>query len=203
MCGEMVQATLREVDPKWQTRRIVKPQPKSDKVTWGCLGGKGFGFFFGDNFQRCPYGETGDRLWVKETFGVHKDCPAKKISDIGVGWICYRADGGGMCPASLVEHWKPSIFMSRKLSRITLELTKIRVERVRDITEVDAITEGCRMKDGFPEEQPDKSGIGNIGWDDPVEWYSWLWDSLNAKRDGGIYAWDKNPWVWVLEFKKV
>jgi hypothetical protein len=117
----------------------------------------------------CQYGQPGDRLWVRETFSEAEPC----------GWI-YRAD----CDAG--KTWKPSIFMPRAASRITLEIARVRVERLHEIEELDARLEGVepfapddgRYRDGFQE----------------------LWDSINEARG---FGWDKNPWVWVIEFKKL
>ena len=107
----------------------------------------------------CPFGVVGDRLWVKETF---------------------EDDEGG---------WRPSIFMPRWASRITLEITDVRVQRLQEITEEDARAEGYHPKinDSLPDWTAKES-------------FKILWDSLNAKR--GL-DWDKNPWVWALSFKRV
>ncbi|MGE5866558.1 MAG: hypothetical protein ACM32J_15885, partial [Rhizobacter sp.] len=92
-------------------------------------------------------------------------------------------------PDHVPEHavrWKPSIHMPRAASRITLEGTGVRVERLQDISRGDAMAEGCpspNMRDG----------------DDPRKWYADLWDSIN----GASSCWDANPWVWVVEFKRI
>ena len=97
--------------------------------------------------------------------------------------------------------------LPRWASRITLEVTDVRVERLQDITEADAIAEGCIAEsvisgyDGStiqePAEIPDPSGIGTRGWDDAREWYADLWEDIN-----GVGSWDANPWVWVVSFKR-
>lgn len=127
--------------------------------------------------HRCPYGEPGDRLWVRETFA-----PCLGGPEANGNPTLYRADqrdGYGEL------RWKPSIFMPRWASRITLELDAVRVERLQEISESDAIEEG-------------------IQWDewshDYVGAYRELWDSLNAKRGLG---WSRNPFVWVLSFHRI
>jgi hypothetical protein len=124
-----------------------------------------------------PYGAPGDRLWVRETFAM------------GEG-VIYKAEWDETCPGiSLKGHWKPSIFMPRTLCRITLEVVSVRVERLQDITEGDAVAEGCadsQMVEGVPM------------WTSAVEAYAELWDKIN-----GAGAWDANPWVWVVEFKRI
>jgi hypothetical protein len=146
-----------------------------------------------------PYGQPGDRLWVRETF-----CRDK--------WAMgYRADGACGCwgwggdgkrifnehgrlsenakgfvptrfPHIYGDRWIPSIHMPREASRIDLEITGVRVERLQDCSEADAIAEGC------PEEQAPLS----------LTWYWELWESIN-----GPGSWDANPWVWVIEFRRI
>ncbi len=82
-----------------------------------------------------------------------------------------------------VDRWRPSIHMPRKASRITLEITEVRVERLQDISRGDCMAEGCP----FP-------NIAKLT--DPIEWFAELWESINEN-------WDANPWVWVVEFKRV
>ncbi len=135
----------------------------------------------------CPYGVPGDRLWVRETWAETE--VAQDAS--GAKWIVYResdtrTDYGGP--------WRPSIFMPRRASRITLEVTGIRVERLQDISEADAIAEGA------PPSHPSIDKISReFGYADfPRSWYGQLWDSIN-----GAGSWDANPWVWVVEFRRV
>ena len=125
----------------------------------------------------CPYGRPGDRLWVKETF---RDARA-----VAAGRVLYRASGDTACG------WRPSIFMPRELSRVTLEVTGIRVERLQDISEADAIAEGVDFDlSEYPfSGQPTRT---------PTLAYRQLWNGIN-----GTDSWAANPWVWVVEFKRV
>ena len=191
---EMVRAILE--GRKTQTRRVIKPQPtkglligcywedgKPETAEW-CLADK-----YGDPIDakplNCPYGPVGDRLWVKETF---QTLGSKKNT-------VYRATGGaeltwninGTTHRETLKKWRSPLFMPRWASRITLEITGLRVERLQDITEEDAVIEGLP-----PREQ--------TGFDTARYRYHILWDSLNAKRG---YAWESNPWVWVIEFKRL
>ena len=129
---------------------------------------------------RCPYGQPGDRLWVRETFRSKQQCGET------IDWT-YRAD----CPA-LTEYlfpWKPSIFMPRQASRITLEIVGVRVERLQDISDFDAYKEGAESK---------ASRVTGPYCMSYVEGFKQLWESIN-----GPDSWDQNPWVWVVEFKEV
>ncbi len=127
-----------------------------------------------------PYGQVGDRLWVKETWTTDWHTVGNDYEPD----VVYKASP----PPDYVtvERWRPSIYMPRWASRITLETTGIRAERVQDISEEDIIAEG--IKD---------SGLGVV---DLLLSYAVLWDSINAKRG---YSWESNPWVWVIEFKIV
>lgn len=138
----------------------------------------------------CPYGQPGDRLWVRETFAniaMYRDAPllADRQSD-----FAYRASGDNIgC-----HKWKPSIHMPRVASRITLEITSVRVEHVQDISKEDALTEGIvPLHEGFG--LPD--GI-HFHASDPRESYLSLWNAINGEGS----AWN-NPWVWVVEFKRL
>lgn len=147
-----------------------------------------------------PYGQPGDRLWVRETFGV--------LTGNGYRYV-YRADGDARrSDGSLVENmkWGPSIHMPRKASRITLEVTGVRVERVQDISEADAMAEGVERVHG--RDVPAAMGVGVETWRNYEDAESWvmsagasfmsLWRSIN-----GADSWAANPWVWVVEFKRV
>jgi len=208
---EMVKAILE--GRKTQTRRTIKPQPPSDadvfawfapeikegKAPEGCWYENENGLTF---HCKCPYGQVGDHLWVRETWTVGAYSPNKvadviyKAGDLKyhitvswstiIDWLGVDRDWGGWIP----DNWRPSIFMPRWACRITLEITGLRVERLQEITEEDAEAEGESWRDG------------GGSWDNPeiigaVENYAHLWDSLNAKRG---YGWKTNPWVWVIEF---
>ena len=129
---------------------------------------------------RCPYGQPGDRLWVRETWRRYGD------------GIAYRADYGDASFADEVHApWKPSLHMPRCLSRITLEITGVRVERLKDISADDAYDEGAA--DWAAETQRN----GNK-WPNIVRAYQGLWESIT-----GPGSWDANPWVWVLSFRRL
>lgn len=179
----------------------------------------------------CPFGSPGDRLWVRETFALSQfdvDAafpPDTKNPNDWDGPV-YRADGehqgggwttsdgkGNVTPTA--PPWRPSIHMPRWASRITLELTDVRVERLQAISEDDAKAEGAReIGDvGCPcegdEEEPGPH-LASCAWShldvDPDDCplasaFALLWDGINGKRPG--YSWDENPWVWVVEFRRV
>ena len=132
--------------------------------------------------QICPYGQPGDRLWVREAFEFNHGGPvydaAGGLMDSMDDEIVYRADR-----PNRVTKWTPSIHMPRWASRITLEITSVRVERVQDIRIKDCVAEGIREL------------VVDI---DGTDAYKDLWQSLY-----GHDSWDKNPWVWVVEFKRV
>jgi hypothetical protein len=186
--GPMVRAILS--GRKTQTRRVVKPIFDVARVTYGCIGGQGFGFIFGNKVVRCPFGEIGDRMWVRETHAPM----------LGGGWV-YAADYSAerLKQKDGKGFWKPSIFMRREASRISLEIVSVRVERLQDISEADAIAEGI---------EPVQMPTGEVMYDDylepgammarPVSSYATLWDRIN-----GAGAWSTNPWVWVVKFKKL
>lgn len=207
---------------KTQTRRIVKPQPFIDEMGNFCWNGMNFGQDFdGPHIQaiasplpssrtkrvHCPYGKRGDRLWVRETWMPGYDHEADHENGPQVS-ILYRADNEGRTVAApnyeLAEQWeleysedgdpppswRPSIHMPRWASRITLEITGVRVERLRDISEANCLAEGCT------------GGHGSIpGYSynaTPSEYFQHIWTSIN-----GAGNWDANPWVWVVEFRRV
>jgi hypothetical protein len=155
---------------------------------------------------RCPYGQPGDRLWVRETARVESESinhvnPSKSWHSID-----YRAGGSSSVRSGRVPKWFPScsfnkdgqqrwqsaIHMPRWASRITLEVTGVRVERLQDITREGAASEGmCMDLDGtLPE------WFRRDRW--PEENFAALWDQINGES-----AWHANPWVWVVEFKRV
>jgi hypothetical protein len=136
----------------------------------------------------CPYGKPGDRLWVRETHFKY-----------GGGFI-YRADYGNLTPISdgIGGPWKPSIHMPRVASRISLEITGVRVDRLQDISNEDCVAEGItaigkgvRMPDG----RYAQAGRYETKASTVRQLYSELWESIN-----GPDSWAANPWVWVVEF---
>lgn len=225
--GESVRALLD--GRKTQTRRVLKPQPERDIRAWSSVGSWFAPSWEDEDYDprpgwRCPYGSIGYRLWVRETFCLEGDCdgepppryskgrpirhcedggwafPYYKATDEPPELACVKPNCGHREPGEPHCHWKPAIHMPRWASRITLEITRVRVERLQDITEEDAQAEGAMFFDGRP--------LNHHGWRhdyaDVFETarlsYRHLWDSLNAKRG---YGWERNPWVWVLEFKRV
>lgn len=173
--GPMVRAILD--GRKTQTRRVYKaakgypvqdgehtgnPSEASTWMEWG----------------PCPYGAPGDRLWVRETFQPNMRC----------GGYLYRADD---IAGHIAEDWRPSIYMPRWASRITLEIEAVRVERVQDITEEDARAEGIVIWEVDRIQRGDRGGR---------EDFRELWDSINSKRG---FGWATNTWVRVIQFKRV
>lgn len=195
--GEMVRAILE--GRKTQTRRILQVQPPSDEYQittladstarenrkyigahhWAIVKDLKIVADHGKYF-RCPYGIVGDRLWVREA--ISKPFPLDVKSQNFTGF--YRATE----PERKVQ-WTPSIHMPRWASRITLEVTGVRVERLQDIKFHDMEAEGVlplRICGGEQSVLQD-------------EYFRPLWDSINGKRA----SWESNPWVWVVEFKKI
>lgn len=181
---------------KTQTRRAVNDR-HIDAAPPAC--------FFQWLRERCPYGQTGDRLWVRETW-QHSNFPLGPYDESCT--VFYRADymddphgpDGEKSPEGRYRNWKPSIHMFRSASRILLEVTAVRVERLQDISAADAVAEGiARDGDGYERFHVDPDApVGQSFTRNPVLAYRGLWEKIN-----GVGAWDKNPWVWVIEFKRV
>jgi hypothetical protein len=140
----------------------------------------------------CKYGKIGDRLWVKETYAMYGENSI----------IPYEYKANFKEPIDKFWKWKPSIFMPRKASRITLEITNIRVERLNDISEEDAIAEGVEYINSEGNGVYYKNyKIKNKNWmefKNPIDSYHTLWESINGKN-----SWRLDPLVWVIEFKKI
>lgn len=189
--AEMVRAILD--GRKTQTRRPVK-FPLIDK-NMGCelAGNELAGELAAHNYWNSPYGKPCDRIWVRETFRVHS-----RATDVAT--LVYRASVRNswteqthrvpiaVCdkPAT-PEKWTPSIHMPRWASRILLEITDVRVERLRDLSEEDAKSEGIT---------PPAGGV-LPGWEYRINFRD-LWMDIY-----GTDSWEANPWVWVIEFKRV
>lgn len=224
--GAMVRAVLR--GQKTQTRRPVMPQPVIHPDApkpfgeWTHKGQKiqcGPGAFPTLHFARhCPFGQPGDRLWVRETWNLADPNADDALSDDvygpyapftgsdGARKIHWRAIYRASCPASHPKYgkalWKPSIHMPRWASRITLQITHIRVERVQDINALEAIAEEAREvhKVGDDPSHPTWSMGDTERYDSAREAFAAAWDSIYAKRGLG---WGANPWVLVVKFKRV
>lgn len=189
---------------KTVTRRVTKVQPRSDADIGSY--GKGQPFIRNPDVTKpnpeCPYGRPGDRLWVRETwycdhFEVMRG-PYLKPDDLDIGealndgTLVYAADG--LAPYEQEQPtWKPSIHMPRWASRILLEITAVRVERLQEISRSDIRAEGLECP---PELASDDVSPNYRDWY-PAAWRE-LWESIN-----GADSWNSNPWVWVVEFKRV
>jgi hypothetical protein len=196
--AEMVRAILD--GRKTQTRRLVKPQP-----LWVADPSVPFSTPDADprGIIKSPFGTIGDRLWVRETWGLMSyhdptywcggSIEGVPESDLRLEFLVEHQANWKISNES--AYWRPSIHMPRWASRIDLEITAVRVERVQDITEEDAIKEGCEMNGNIPKLQP-HDVVGWVGWDSATEWFSEIWDSIYGN-------WDANPWVWVYEFRRV
>lgn len=229
MSAPMVRAIL--AGTKTQTRRVVKvphenPLGRWEVMPWG--GPNGGRTRDGQTvpFQNviwhsrtgesiaCPYGQPGDRLWVRETWmpdpPINDEWPSTEFHGTRHGNLslipqCYRKPFHTLFRASWDGHeligWRPSIHMPRWASRITLEITAVRVERLQDIGEADAVAEGVAPQ---PTCRPDDdtaafSRIGRVHGDSfPIARYAALWEHIN-----GPGSWAANPWVWVVEFKRL
>jgi hypothetical protein len=200
--GEMVRAILD--GRKTQTRRVMKPQPPyrfgspflTTTGVWIFSLTTAGDFPMWKNYLKCPYGLPGDRLWVRETWAKRSDC--EDGSDKAKHYLHYKATykGGNLLDEwHAYDKWRPSIHMPRWASRITLEIVNVRVERVQEISETDATEEGFSASYGWCEAS-NCHEANSFAW----EHFQNLWDSINAKRG---FGWDANPWVWVIEFKRV
>lgn len=207
MSGPMIRAILE--GRKTVTRRAIKLQPENLCPIKGWIRWRGLNWTPAEMAGECPYGQLGDLLWVKETY-----LPDPLMDDTW-DYYLYNDGGGRLNLEALPDRfknpnhcvyratwdgpdlkWRPSIHMPRWASRITLEVTGIRAERLRDITAKDCEAEGWQDNDSW-------------GWVHPITFksdtpcsvmdFAQLWDSL-AKPG---YTWQDNPWVWVIEFKRI
>ncbi len=202
---------------KTQTRRVVTVgdvvEERDDGTPWPYFTTWTHGDD-GSPWASCPYGAPGDRLWVRETWRY------ADWTEDGQPWIRYAADDARrLCERVSSEwaarvadiwaelssaenvsvdgraadrKWRQSIFLPRWASRITLAVTAVRVERLQEISEADAIAEGVLRTGGRAQLQPNHFRPAR-------ELFSELWDSINEDRA----PWASNPWVWVVEFKRV
>lgn len=213
--GAMVRALLDGT--KTQTRRVVKPAPtggfdlRMHKCESGYVYAASYENLSWEKPERirwdCPYGQPGERLWVRETWQyadwtedglpfiryraddakvLHESIPsdewAAKLQDI---WIDLSGTANFAIDNTAADRrWRPAIHMPRWACRTILEITGVRVERVQSISESDAAAEGVYTDPACP----------------AYDAYTALWDSINGKTPGA--AWADNPWVWVVSFKR-
>lgn len=202
---------------KTQTRRVLKRQPWAScsieegnegeaPFVYSALHGAGPGHEVEESRTpcRCPYGQPGDRLWVRETWA--------QPTTLDPGPTFYRADypacAAGFTNLPTVDEitWKPSIHMFRKDSRILLEIVAVRVERLLDISAADARAEGLHRypydwRDSeFPLDDVAYEPFAGYGtrYSCASQAYRALWETIN-----GAGSWDANPWVWVVEFRRI
>ncbi len=206
---------------KTQTRRVVKVgdtiEERDDGTRWPYFTTWTHGDD-GSPWASCPYGEPGDRLWVRETWRY------ADWTEDGQPWIRYAADDARrLCERVSSEwaarvadiwaelssaenvavdgraadrKWRPSIFLPRWASRITLAVTAVRVERLQEISELDALDEGVEGK----RVTSVLNGVrGEYVVGSARDAYAALWDTINGDRA----PWASNPWVWVVEFSRV
>jgi len=182
--GGMVRAILD--GSKTQTRRIAKEfneMPNLDGIL------RRF-----PNQEGCPYGTPGDRLWVRETWAVQHEYDAFPPSAIGSSARWHYA---------ATEHLgglrkRPSIFLPRRGSRILLEITDVRVQRLQDISQEDARAEGCTASGFVPTYSDPDNRAGDPDYETPTDAFQRLWATIHSAR-----SWEANPWVWAITFRRL
>lgn len=224
----MVQAIL--AGNKTQTRRVIKPQPTyleisgawiwlipKSKIKAGCCecvctaSREWWEYLLP---EQMPY-QRGDILWVREKWrqdecqscraNQGEPCPFESCEKADGSIPCFPLyyDYAADCDKSYIEShkWKPSIFMPKEAARLFLRVTNVKAEKLRDITIADAQAEGNAF---MWNDKTAKLICENVKTKNSyIAHFAGLWDSINAKRDGGAYAWANNPWVWVYEFEVV
>jgi len=200
--GAMVRAILDGT--KTQTRRVMKCprhyqiEERDDGTPWPWMYDDDRNC---DHFLPCPYGQPGDRLWCREAWRADAMFDGRPPRDIPPGArIEYEATSGADVPwPASMGKLRPSMFMPRWASRIVLEVTKVRVQRLRDIREADCWAEGIEAVDGaFTRDQHiDMTRRLGCCIDDAKPSYALLWESIN-----GPGSWDANPWVWAVSFRR-
>jgi hypothetical protein len=190
---------------KTQTRRVIKPQPHVTscdlqtspelvdgliKAAWTALEVK------------CPYGQNGDRLWVRETWAHDAESLEQLRAQVEdpLGFPdgpYYRAALGIHENTGL--RWRPSIHMPRWASRLTLEIDEVRVERLHEIDAHEVRAEGIRVPTCGCEVCMRSATMCPADESAHLMQFATLWDAINRKK----YPWESNPWVWVLRFHEV
>jgi len=184
---------------KTQTRRLAKHLPAYKKIRPGAR--------YEAIVSGCPYGAPGDRLWVRETHaqfavgnrsGTAPQCVAFRATCDEGGSFDYVNNGDEIMSLKVTK-WTPAIHMPRWASRITLEVTEVRVQRLQEITGEDAAAEGISVARCGCEVCSRSSAMCPADASVHVEEYAHLWDSINSKRA----AWSSNPWVWAISFRRL
>ena len=158
----------------------------------------------GGRALKCPFGNVGDRLFVKEGIEGRNDTKLHDGEQMPI--TAYSADGSHIWdgPKRLPWRWKPkslpSIYMPKELCRIKLDITNVRIERLQEITPNDAINEGCCPENGNEWDKPEiyRKAAEIVGGPFPRGVFAMLWNQINGEE-----SWKSNPYVWVIEFKKV
>lgn len=194
----MVRAVLSGA--KTQTRRIASTrQCVLGEEFPGPRGSDGFSRAYlmhrasdrADMLERCPYGQPGDSLWVREAWRTVAEADQLPPRDLTTAHrIWHEADEAHQPGAG---KYRPPMFMPRWASRITLEVTGVRVERLQDISEADAIAEGSRSW-ALEQDTP----VKDIPAGETRLMFRQLWEHIN-----GSDSWDANPWVWAVEFRRL
>lgn len=178
----------------WHTGHILRKQPMifDDQPCWGYGAAWGGQPVWEVDWPSCPYGKPSDVLWVREPWCASKSWDPLKPSEIGRhADILYLADNPleFYQKAGIAGRYRHARFMCKWMSRLTLKITNVRVERLQDISAEDCIAEGIEPKD-----------LGNAA--EETAWvraeFRRLWESIN-----GPGSWEKNPWLWVVEFERV
>lgn len=220
----MVRALL--TGGKTQTRRALEIQPwqvttvesgnhifdfRSDKAELEKI------FDMAAMVECCRYGKPGDRLYVRENGWQRPERTAKMMREGADTWAPYYFDADGLTEQDVADFkaWgfkrRPSIHMPRAHSRILLEIVSVRVERLKDISEADALAEGITCENvivgaanyggshhEISEDRYYFDGCPDEGFETGIEAYGALWESIN-----GAGSWDLNPWVWCVEFRRL
>lgn len=183
--GEMVRAILE--GRKTQTRRTIK-YLRRERMMPSRIFHEGIKYT-----AKCPYGQPGDRLWVRETWHGSTNERLAKEPEHPMDTLSYKAEFEGI---NVNWKWYSPIHMPRWASRIALEITSVRVERLQEISEEDALKEGAMH--WWNHLIHDKRLRLYNGGHGPVSAYQMLWESINGKG-----SWKQNPFVWVIEFKPI
>lgn len=192
--GAMVRALL--AGTKTQTRRVAKPVKHPDLGNLYSPGALVLEHEPQHVIDRaCPYGQPGDRLWVRETWmnlrGTGLEVVTGSRELYAYGADTPRGSYGDDQRKCFGLKWRPSIHMPRAASRITLEITGVRVERLQEISMADALAEGVNVHHDHHEKP--RTSIYS-----PVQAYRDLWEQINGEG-----SWEANPWVWAVEFKRL